>query len=1036
MRNTIYTCKYARSRVTTIALLLSVAGTIQAQTVDFDGYKYDAGNINNLNIEGSSQSLELSYPISDIKEVTFSYESVDFSKADKKTSGNEIKSFSFKVSGNNGAIVTDVAGKINGDEISVFIPYYEGGSIKASFESTGKVFAGGNVQKSGVTGNVYNEDVEYKVVDADGNIHTYTVKVYNSGLPIIRIDGPADMASKMWNGGYPLTMTSADGKTLATVTSEIKPKGGQNSASKRDFNVKCSKKTAFGNMTKNKRWVLLSNADDASMLRNQAGLTLGKELEGMAWTPSSQFVEVVMGDKHLGTYLLCEQIRCADGRVKESAVWEITNDIEADDVWFESDNGTKIRLEDSAEDDASADLAKAKEAVNKFEAALYGNKSFGSYIDESSFVDWIWANEICKNEKSFKKNCYFRITTDGKIAMSPIFSNEKWLGNNGQSYEGFSTINSGWCEKMMRDVDFSAAVSSRFKEIASTESSVCSAIEDGKELISLSAEANAKLWGSSNLSNEASSLTSWIKKRYAWLSSVNDVISRCAKADKATSNNEIKSFEIKKSSNGKALLEDYTATIANDSVKIFVPYLVNFTLQADFSVANGAKVYCNGDEIQSGKSSVDYLKPQQFKVVASNGDVHTYTVCIYNSGLPVIYLTTQNNQAINSKDVWLDNTQFTVYKADGTVDYDAAPDMAQVKGRGNSTWSASTEKRPYAVKLNKKSRILGMQEHKRWVLMANFYDATFFRNTMSNYLGKKFTNQQWVPSGYNCELVLNGSHKGNYYFCEQAKINDNRVDGEFLIEADIKEGIHNGAIEGPKSHNAFFTKDPELETSSSDYQKVKGIIEKFENALYSGDYNSLEKLIDLESFVDWYMIKEWSHDIDGNMHTSCYFTIMDDGKIKMGPMWDFDIAWGGNPFASMGQGYNAYEGYYITTNPITQPQGKTCTSWFGEFIKMPAFKQLLKEKVLDANSHLDEILAYIDENTEYLLLSATANKVGNGSGGGFGGFGGFGGWGGGFGGGGNASSATTPESYRKSMSDLKNYVKTRMEWFVGEVKGF
>lgn len=1028
-----------KKTIYTVASLFSLAGTIQAQTVDFGGAKYDASNIKNLNIEGSAQSFELTYPISDIDEVTFSHKAIDFSKADKKTSGNEIKSFSFKVLCNNGAIVADVDGKISGDEIKVFIPYYEGGSIKASFVATGMVFAGGKQQKSGVSGNVYDGDAEYKVVDADGNIHTYTVKVYNSGLPIIRIDGPADMAAKMWNGDYPVTMTSADGKTLATATAEIKAKGGQNSASKRDFNIKCDKKTQFGTMTKNKRWVLLSNADDASMLRTRAGLTLGKELEGMAWTPSSQFVEVVMGTKHLGTYLLCEQIRVADGRVKESAVWEITNEVEADDVWFTSDKGTKIRLIDTSADDASSDLDKAKKAVNDFEKALYGGKSFDSYIDENSFVDWIWANEICKNEHSaFKKNIFFRITTDGKIAMSPVFSNEKWLGNNSQSYEGFSTISAGWCEKMMSDVDFSSAVCNRFKEISSTESTVCSAIEEDKDLISLSAGANAAIWGSNSISSEASSLTSWIKSRYEWLSSVSDGICKCAKADKASSNNEIKSFDIKKSANSSALLEDYTATIANDSVKIFVPYLVNFNLQADFTVASGAKVYCNGEVVESGKSTVYYQKPQQFKVVASNGDVRTYTVCIYNSGLPVIYLTTNNNQAISSKENWLDKTQLTVYKADGTVDYDAAPDLAQVKGRGNSTWSASTEKRPYAVKLNKKSRILGMTEHKRWVLMANYYDATFFRNTMSNILGKRYTNQQWVPSGYNAELVLNGSHKGNYYFCEQAKISDARVEGEYLVEADIKEGIKTGCIEGPQSHNAFYPKDPELETNSTEFKNMQSIIEKFEKALYSGDYTSLEKLIDLESFVDWYMIKEWSHDIDGNMHTSCYFTIMEDGKIKMGPMWDFDLAWGGNPFSSMGSGYNAYEGYYITTNPISQPTGKTCTSWFGEFIKMPAFKAMLKEKVLYINSHIDEVYDLIDENTEYLLLSATANKVGNGSGGGsmFGGFGGFGGgWGGG-GGGGTTSSATTPETYRKSMSELKNFVKTRMEWFVKEVNQF
>ena len=226
-----------------IASLLSVAGTIQGQTVDFGGDSYNVDNVNNFNEEGRTKSFDLTYPISEIKEITFSSNAIDFNKADKKTSGNEIKWFTFKMISNNGAVLSDFDGKISGDEISVFIPYYEGGSIKASFETKGKVFVNGIQQKSGVSGNVYNGDVEYKVVDNDGNIRTYIVKVHNSGLPIIRIDGPADMASKVWNGEYPLTMTSAEGKTLAKTTAEIKPKGGQDSHTKREFNIKCSKNT-------------------------------------------------------------------------------------------------------------------------------------------------------------------------------------------------------------------------------------------------------------------------------------------------------------------------------------------------------------------------------------------------------------------------------------------------------------------------------------------------------------------------------------------------------------------------------------------------------------------------------------------------------------------------------------------------------------------------------------------------------------------------------------------------------------------------
>ena len=213
--------------------------------------------------------------------------------------------------------------------------------------------------------------------------------------------------------------------------------------------------------------------------------------------------------------------------------------------------------------------------------------------------------------------------------------------------------------------------------------------------------------------------------------------------------------------------------------------MVQFELEASIKTSNGATIYADGEEVKSG-AKVNYLKTKQFKVVSSSGDVRTYNVNVHNSGIPVLYINTPNNKAISSKTEWINNTDMIMYNADGTVNYDAGSDKVQVKGRGNSTWDASSDKRPYAIKQNKKSEVLGMLEHKRWILLANYYDATFLRNEMANYLAKRYTTADWAPSGFNVELVLNGKHAGNYYFCEQAKINDARVPGEYLVEADYK----------------------------------------------------------------------------------------------------------------------------------------------------------------------------------------------------------------------------------------------------------
>jgi hypothetical protein len=101
-----------------------------------------------------------------------------------------------------------------------------------------------------------------------------------------------------------------------------------------------------------------------------------------------------------------------------------------------------------------------------------------------------------------------------------------------------------------------------------------------------------------------------------------------------------------------------------------------------------------------------------------------------------------------------------------------------VKGRGNTTWN--WDKKPYAIKLDKKSPVLGMAKHKRWVLLANKIDKTMMRNKVTFMIAAACykdgaTQQGWNPTGQSVELVLNGVHKGNYLLCEQIKVDANRV---------------------------------------------------------------------------------------------------------------------------------------------------------------------------------------------------------------------------------------------------------------------
>lgn len=63
-----------------------------------------------------------------------------------------------------------------------------------------------------------------------------------------------------------------------------------------------------------KKWVLLANALDESMMRNYLAFNLGKAL-GLEFTSDCQFLNLYINGQYKGVYLLCEQVQEGSNRV-------------------------------------------------------------------------------------------------------------------------------------------------------------------------------------------------------------------------------------------------------------------------------------------------------------------------------------------------------------------------------------------------------------------------------------------------------------------------------------------------------------------------------------------------------------------------------------------------------------------------------------------------------------------------------------------------------------------------------------------------
>lgn len=335
-----------------------------------------------------------------------------------------------------------------------------------------------------------------------------------------------------------------------------------------------------------------------------------------------------------------------------------------------------------------------------------------------------------------------------------------------------------------------------------------------------------------------------------------------------------------------------------------------------------------------------------------------------HSGLPVAIINTPNNQDITSKEEYVENTLISVFQTDVIDEF---CELASMKGRGNSTWAAP--KKPYAIKFDKKKSFFSLPEDKSWVLLANYYDKTLLRNDLAYYMGREMSTFSWTPSFIQVDLMLNGQYKGLYQLGEKVKISKKRVnigDSGILMEIDNRALTEEDARYFGVDHveQPINIKDPDVEYNDDNYIYARDFVQLADAVLFSDTYtdpvNGWQKYMDIDSFVEWYIFNELSKNVDAcSFFSSCYMNLKrgDGEKLKMGPLWDYDLAFGGYAFNNATQAHaNNPEGFSL----------KTHTQWYTRLFTDPVFVAAVKTRFNYYYNNRQQIYDHLD---------ATANKV-------------------------------------------------------------
>ena len=214
------------------------------------------------------------------------------------------------------------------------------------------------------------------------------------------------------------------------------------------------------------------------------------------------------------------------------------------------------------------------------------------------------------------------------------------------------------------------------------------------------------------------------------------------------------------------------------------------------------------------------------------------------------------------------------------------------------------------------------------------------------------------------EVVLNGTHLGNYYLCEQIKVDKNRVNVAELKETDTEEPAISGGYLGEldtyydeinkfrsihKNLPVNFKEPDEDVLNSQQMNWFCNYFNRIEDILYGAGEGSYQDYIDVNSFIDWWLVHELTYNTEPNHPKSSYMHKDRNGKLKAGPVWDFDWA---------------------TFIPNIDNFRVNNAIWYGKLFEDPTFVETAIQRWNTLKPGFQSIIPFINEQAAYIRQSA------------------------------------------------------------------
>ena len=372
-----------------------------------------------------------------------------------------------------------------------------------------------------------------------------------------------------------------------------------------------------------------------------------------------------------------------------------------------------------------------------------------------------------------------------------------------------------------------------------------------------------------------------------------------------------------------------------------------------------------------------------------------------STNLPLLIINTGGQPIVDEPKI--DAHLKIIYNENGYIRKSDDPNIfngnigIEIRGR----YSAWLPQKPYGFETRDSSGnnlnvpLFHMPSENDWILLANYNDKTFMRNSIAFELFRRMGH--YAPRTQFCEVIVNGHYQGIYVLTEKIKVDKNRIDIAKLTEADNTGDDVTGGyvfkVDYFDEYNSWISRHPPFvgstervnfvyyypkpdEITHQQKQYLQQLIDHMESNLYKagsqGIVDIMSDYMDLDSFVDYFLLNELARNVDGYKKSSYFYKDKNSngGLLHAGPVWDFDWAWKNIDECFFGATDGSGWAYAVhQCDPWPVPPG-----WTLKLMKDVRFKKMVKDRYQELRQDIfseSYIFNYID-SVSYILEEAQA----------------------------------------------------------------